>query len=50
MVCVVSEDVVKKELSEYSVYTEGYKLEGENKFFVLGQADKNIGLYKIEEY
>lgn len=47
MKCVVPENAVNKELSQYSVFTEGYKVKGEDKYFVLGQKGSEIGLYKI---
>lgn len=48
MSCIVPSEVMKKTLSKYHAYTAAYKAEGENKFFILGQADQDIDLYKID--
>lgn len=48
MRCVVPAEVIQKKLSECRVYDQGYKAEGENKFFVLGDGENGIHLYKIE--
>ena len=48
MKCVVPSEVTKTELSKYPVYTDAYKAEDEEKYFIVAQDDTKADLYKID--